>query len=90
VVTLTLKTETLNNINVDLLIHIEGYHQDERIMITAESQGPIVHVNKEEIDFGNVAVLEDVIHKITLRNACNIKAEYTAFTKNKSSIWKVI
>ena len=60
------------------------------ITILANSIGPIVSVDKVELDYSNVEVLKDYIEKITIRNESEINAEYTAFTKNKESIWKVI
>lgn len=60
------------------------------ITILANSIGPIVSVDKAELDYNNVEVLKDYIERITIRNESEINAEYTAFTKNKESIWKVI
>lgn len=60
------------------------------VTILANSIGPIVSVNKAELDYGNVDVLKDYIEKITIKNESKIPAEYTAFTKVKESIWKVI
>jgi len=47
-------------------------------------------VNKHELDYGNTEVLKDYTEKIIVRNESEIPAEYTAFTKNKESIWKVV
>ena len=60
------------------------------ITIVANSIGPIVSVDKEEIDYGSVEVLRDYPEKLIITNNSKIPAEYTAFTKNKISIWKVI
>lgn len=60
------------------------------ITILANSIGPIVSVNNSELDYNNVEVLKDYTEKIAIRNESKIPAEYTAFTKNKESIWKVI
>lgn len=60
------------------------------VTILANSIGPIVSVNKDELDYGNVDVLKDYTEKIVIKNESKIPAEYTAFTKNKESIWKVI
>lgn len=56
----------------------------------ADSQGPKVQVNKSDIDFGNVEVLKDYTQTIVIKNITKIPAEYTAFTKNKISVYKVI
>ena len=58
------------------------------VTILATSIGPIVSVNKSELDYNNVEVLKDYIEKISIINESKIPAEYTAFTKNKESILK--
>jgi hydrocephalus-inducing protein len=73
-----------------LYIKVEGYHIPFMVTILANSIGPIVSVNQPELDYGNVEVLKDYIEKIVIKNLSKIPAEYTAFTKNKESIWKVI
>lgn len=90
VVNITLKTEILSNIRIPLYIKVEGYHIPFMVTILANSIGPIVSVNKTELDYGNVDVLKDYVEKIMIKNESKIPAEYTAFTKNKESIWKVI
>jgi hydrocephalus-inducing protein len=60
------------------------------VTILGNSTGPTVAVNKSELDYGNVEVLKDYTEKITIKNESPVLAEYTAFTKNKESIWKVI
>jgi hydrocephalus-inducing protein len=89
-VNISLKTEILSNIRIPLYIKVEGYHIPFMVTILANSIGPIVSVNKAELDYGNVDVLKDYIEKISIKNESKIPAEYTAFTKNKESIWKVI
>jgi hydrocephalus-inducing protein len=90
VINITLKTEILNTIRIPLFIKVEGYHIPFSITIIATSIGPIVRVNKTELEYNNVEVLKDYTEVITIRNDSQIPAEYTAFTKNKESIWKVI
>jgi len=89
-INMTLRTETLNNIRIPLYIKVEGYHIPFMITIMAHSIGPIVSLNRYELDYNNVYVLKDYTEKLTVKNESQIKAEYTAFTKNKESIWKVI
>jgi hydrocephalus-inducing protein len=89
-VNITLKTEILSTIRIPLYIKVEGYHIPFMVTILATSIGPIVSVNKHELDYNNVEVLKDYTEKITIKNESKIPAEYTAFTKNKESIWKVI
>ena len=60
------------------------------ITVHATSNEPIVSVNKSELDYNNVEVLRDYTEKLIIHNESKIPAEYTAFTKGKESIWKVI
>lgn len=46
--------------------------------------------DKEELDYQNVEVLKDYTEKLMIKNKSEIPAEYTAFTKQKESIWKVV
>jgi hydrocephalus-inducing protein len=90
VLNISLKTEILNTIRIPLTIKVEGYHIPFMITILAHSTGPKVKGDKDELDFGAVQVLKDKTEKLTIKNNSKIPAEYTAFTKNKESIWKVI
>lgn len=91
VIQITLKTEIIQpNIWIPIQIKVEGYHIPFVITIVADSQGPKVQVNKTEIDFGNVEVLKDYTQTLIIKNITKIPAEYTAFTKNKISVFKVI
>ena len=60
------------------------------MLILASSGGPDVKLDKNELDFGQVAVLKNHPESFTISNVGQIDAEYTAFTKNKESIFKVI
>lgn len=60
------------------------------VTVLATSTGPLVEADREELDYGNVEVLKNFTEKLTIRNKSKIPAEYTAFTKQKESIWKVI
>lgn len=88
---ITLITEMITqNVRIPLSIKVEGYHIPFMLNILANSTGPKVEYDQEEIDFGRVDVLHDVIRPLKITNVSKIPAEYTAFTKNKVSIWKVI
>jgi hydrocephalus-inducing protein len=60
------------------------------LTLMADSIGPIVDVDRRELEYGAVEVLRDYTEKIVIRNESKIDAEYTAFTKTKESIWKVV
>jgi hydrocephalus-inducing protein len=88
---ITLKTEMItNNVRIPMSIKIEGYHIPFMLNILANSTGPKVIIDHEELDFGSVDVLHDVIRPLKITNVSKIPAEYTAFTKNKVSVYKVI
>jgi len=77
--TLELNIEIISNSN---LIHI--------VKLQADSIGPIVEVSEENLDFGQVQVLNDKSMKILITNKSSIEADFHAFTKNKVSIFKPI
>ncbi len=85
-----MRSEILHLIHVDLRVKLEGHAIPVLIQLNADSIGPIVAVDREDIDYGNVEVLRDYTEKIRITNKSKIDAEYTAFTKNKESIWKVV
>lgn len=58
--------------------------------LVAQSIGPIVEVDTEELDFGVIDVLKDVYKSVRISNKSKIDAEFTIFTKSKESIWKVV
>jgi len=88
---ITLKTEMITqNVRIPMSIKVEGYHIPFMINILANSTGPKVEYDHDELDFGSVEVLQDVVKPLKITNVSKIPAEYTAFTKNKISIWKVI
>jgi len=60
------------------------------VTVLATSTGPLVEADKDELDYENCEVLIDKSKTLRIRNKSKIPAEYTAFTKSKESIWKVI
>lgn len=90
IINVSLRTEILGVIRVPLDIKLEGVPVPVRLQLLANSIGPIVAVDREDIDYGNVDVLKDYTEKIRIKNKSQIDAEFTAFTKNKESIWKVV
>ena len=90
VVNLSLRTEILNKLNVQVYIKLDGHHIPVMLTIYADSTGPIVELDRKELDFLSKPVLETWKESIRITNTSEIEAEYTAFTKQKESIWKVV
>jgi hydrocephalus-inducing protein len=90
IVNISLRTEILSTVRIPLYVKVEGHHIPFMVTVLATSTGPLVEADKEEIDYGTVDVLEDVTRKLKIKNKSKIPAEYTAFTKQKESIWKVV
>lgn len=58
-VQISLRTEILQNIHIPLYIKLDGYPIPTMLTIMAESKGPIVKVDRTDIDHGNIDVLKD-------------------------------
>ena len=80
----------MTKVHIPLYIKVEGYQIPFMVTVNATSRGPQVVADREEIDYGSVDVLKDFKEYLRIRNKSKIPAEYTAFTKSKESIWKVI
>lgn len=89
-VNIALKTETLGPVRIPLYIKVEGHHIPFMVTVLATSTGPTVEADRVELDYGNVEVLTDHTQRLRIKNRSRIPAEYTAFTKQQESIWKVI
>lgn len=68
IINVSLKTEILGVIRVPLDIKLEGVPVPVRLQLLAFSIGPIVAVDREDIDYGNVDVLKDYYEKIRITN----------------------
>jgi len=90
IVNLSLRTEILSKIQVQAYIKIDGHQLPTTLTLYAESVGPCVELDKKELDFGSKPVLTPHKESIKITNTSEIEAEYTAFTKLKESIWKVV
>jgi len=90
VVEVKLQTEILGPVRTNFVVKIDGHSSQVMMLILASSGGPDVKLDKQELDFGQVTVLQDKRESFKITNVGQIDAEYTAFTKNKDSIWKVI
>ena len=92
IIKITLIPQKAGHIRIPMHVKILGDNNGQPHMITlvAFCTGPIVAVLTPELDFGKVKVLEDYPMKVTLHNKSDIEAEYTAFTKNRNSCFRVV
>ena len=92
IIKITLIPQKAGHIRIPMHVKILGDNNGQPHMITlvAFCTGPIVAVLTPELDFGKVKVLEDYPLKVTLHNKSDIEAEYTAFTKNRNSCFRVV
>ncbi|XP_073515931.1 hydrocephalus-inducing protein homolog isoform X2 [Phyllobates terribilis] len=58
-----------------------------RLLCTGE--GPVVHVDPSEVDFGEIPVLTDVFRTVRLCNQSPIPAAFQATMMRKRSLWRV-
>lgn len=90
IVNVKLQSEILGAVRNNFVVKIDGHNIPVMMLILATSGGPDVKLDKQELDFNQVTVLQDKRESFKISNVGQIDAEYTAFTKNKDSIWKVI
>lgn len=90
IVNISLRTEILSNIRIPLFVKIEGHQVPPMLTILAQSTGPTVDADQDVLDYEDIDVLKDVTKKLKIKNNSRIPAEYTAFTKAKESVWKII
>ena len=84
-----LEAQMRNGITVPMYIDVSSKVTHERILIKADVLGPQVTVDPLMKEFKEVVVLTEAKEKITVHNNSEIPAKYTAFTRNKNSIFHV-
>lgn len=84
-----LEAEMRGQITVPLTIDISSRPIREKVIIKAEVLGPQVNVDSQLKEFKEVKVLSKVKDKVTIHNTSEIPATFTAFTKEKNSIFSV-
>ena len=90
IVNIKLQTEILGPVRTNFVVKLDGHNIPVLMFIMASSCGPEIKMDRQELDFGQITVLKDNRQSFKITNVGQIDAEYTAFTKNKDSIWKVI
>lgn len=85
----SLTTCCLKDFQIEMLIEIISDNNDQHLIkIKGHSKGPTVDITPKEIDFGDKEVLQKHVRKVTLTNNSIIEADFYAFTKNKTSVFK--
>ena len=87
--TVRLVAEQTGSINISMFLYVSSAISEKCIIITAEVLGPQVSVNHKELEFREVCVLKPLKEKITITNNSEIPANYTAFTREKNSVFSV-
>ncbi|XP_063801928.1 hydrocephalus-inducing protein homolog isoform X2 [Pseudophryne corroboree] len=59
------------------------------IVLLCVGEGPVVHVQPSEMDFGNIPVLNDVSKTLRLCNQSLIPAPFRATMKRRRSLWRI-
>ena len=89
-VSVTLQAETRGSISgLPMYLNVSSKVMHERVDIKAEVLGPQVEVDAQLKDFKEVKVLSKAKDKVTIHNVSEIPAKYTAFTREKNSIFRV-
>ena len=87
----TFTSSKLANVSMFMEIEIMGMDKVKKIEIRAQTKGPRVEIDpKDKLDFGKVDVLKEVTRTLRITNTSSIPAEYTAFTKARQSVWRVV
>lgn len=88
-INVSLTTSCLKEFIIELSVEIISDISDvQDVKIKGYSKGPTVDISPKEIDFGDREVLQKHLRKVTLTNNSIIEADFYAFTKSKTSIFK--
>ncbi|XP_026166304.1 hydrocephalus-inducing protein-like isoform X3 [Mastacembelus armatus] len=59
------------------------------VVLSCIGQGPVVHVQSPQLDFGRIPVLTDVTKTLHLSNQSPVSAHFTAHMSNRRSFWHI-
>uniref|UniRef100_A0A8D3BS88 HYDIN axonemal central pair apparatus protein n=1 Tax=Scophthalmus maximus TaxID=52904 RepID=A0A8D3BS88_SCOMX len=59
------------------------------VILTCVGQGPVVHVQNPQLDFGKIPVLTDITRTLRLSNHSPIPANFATRTSHRKSFWRV-
>ncbi|XP_075181569.1 hydrocephalus-inducing protein homolog [Anomaloglossus baeobatrachus] len=59
------------------------------VTLLCTGEGPVVHVDPSEVDFGDITVLTEVFRTVSLCNQSQISAPFQASMMRKRSLWRV-
>ncbi|XP_077145064.1 hydrocephalus-inducing protein homolog isoform X4 [Ranitomeya variabilis] len=87
---IVLRAQQIGELSARAHIAVYGSPQpplDVRLLCIGE--GPVVHVDPSEVDFGDIPVLTDVLRTVRLCNQSQIPAHFQATMTRKRSLWRV-
>jgi len=88
-VSISLEAQMRGNISVPLYLNVSSKSVNERLMLKANVLGPKVAVDSATKEFKDVKVLSKGYEHVTIHNISEIAANFTAFTREKNSVFKV-
>uniref|UniRef100_A0A3B4VD89 HYDIN axonemal central pair apparatus protein n=1 Tax=Seriola dumerili TaxID=41447 RepID=A0A3B4VD89_SERDU len=59
------------------------------VVLSCIGQGPVIHVQSPQLDFGRIPVLKDITRTLHLSNLSPIPAHFTARMSHRRSFWRV-
>ncbi|XP_034444093.1 hydrocephalus-inducing protein homolog [Hippoglossus hippoglossus] len=85
-----LLTKAVGRLQHSLLIAVYGSaHPPLEVVLSSIGQGPVVHVQNPQLDFGKIPVLTDVTRTLHLSNQSPTPANFTARMSRGKSFWRV-
>ncbi|XP_022605572.1 hydrocephalus-inducing protein homolog [Seriola dumerili] len=64
-------------------------HPPLEVVLSCIGQGPVIHVQSPQLDFGRIPVLKDITRTLHLSNLSPIPAHFTARMSHRRSFWRV-
>ncbi|XP_066439738.1 hydrocephalus-inducing protein homolog isoform X2 [Eleutherodactylus coqui] len=89
-VPIVLRAQRSGQLSAKAYIAVYGSTQPPlEVCLLCIGEGPVVHVDPSEVDFGDIPVLSDVSRRIRLSNQSLISAPFQASMTRKRSLWRV-
>ncbi|XP_073328914.1 hydrocephalus-inducing protein homolog [Pagrus major] len=89
-VPLFLWAKAVGRLHHTLRIAVFGSHQPPlEVVLSCIGQGPVVHIESPQLDFGRIPVLTDCTKTLHLSNQSPIPAHFTADMSRRKSCWRL-